>query len=123
MAVSDGESDFDRVVRLCREAGLPDVTIGTTYGAPAVRARDKAFASIKEANCMVLNCGHEQKAFLLELAPESYWVTEHFRYWPGLMVRLDTVTDHELKGRLIEAWKQRMTRKQIAAYEARQAQK
>ena len=117
------ESDFDRMVRLCREAGLPDVTIGTTYGAPAVRACDKAFASIKEANCMILNCGHEQKALLLELAPETYWVTEHFKFWPGLMVRLDTVTDHELQGRLVQAWKQRMTRKQIAAYEAERSRK
>ena len=112
------EPDFDRMIRLCREAELPDVTIGTSYDAPALRARDKAFASLKAENCMVLNCGHEQKAFLLELAPETYWVTEHFKYWPGLMVRLDTVSDHELKGRLIEAWKQRMTKKQIAAYEA-----
>jgi hypothetical protein len=34
------------------------------------------------------------------------------------MVRLDMISDHELKGRLIEAWKQRMTKNQIAAYEA-----
>ena len=112
------ESDFDRMVRLCREAELPDVTIGTTFEAPALRARDKSFASLKAENCMVLNCGHEQKAFLLELAPDTYWVTEHFKHWPGLMVRLDTISDHELRGRLIEAWKQRMTKKQVAAYEA-----
>lgn len=112
------EADFDRMHRLCVEAGLSDVTVGTSYGAPALRARDKAFASLKDDKCMVLNCGHEQKAFLLEMAPETYWVTEHFKYWPGLMVRLDVISDHELQGRLIEAWKQRMTRKQIAAWEA-----
>lgn len=111
------EADFDRMVRLCREAGLPDVTIGTSYDAPALRARDKAFATLKEDKCMVLNCGHEQKAFLLEMAPETYWVTEHFKYWPGLMVRLDMISDRELQGRLIDAWKLRMTRKQIADYE------
>lgn len=118
MRVTDGESDFDRMLRLCQEAGLPRVTAGTSYGAPALRARDKAFATLKEKGCMVLNCGHEQKAFLLEMAPETYWVTDHFRNWPGLMVRLDMISDHELQGRLIEAWKQRMTRKDIAAYDA-----
>ena len=114
------ESDFDRIVRLCRDARLPDVTIGASYEAPALRARDKSFASLKDENCMVLNCGHEQKAFLLELAPETYWVTDHFRNWPGLMVRLDTISDHELQGRLVAAWKLRMTRKQVEAYEASQ---
>jgi len=54
------ESGFDRLVRLCREAELSDVTIGTTFEAPALRARDKSFASLK--------------------------------------VRLDMISDHELKG-------------------------
>ncbi len=115
---ADPESDFDRMVRLCREAQLPGITVGTSYDAPAIRARDKSIASLKGPNCMVLNCGHEQKAFLLELAPESYWVTDHFCNWPGLMVRLDTISDRELQGRLIDAWKQRMTKKQVEAYEA-----
>ncbi|RYE59756.1 MAG: hypothetical protein EOP20_04340, partial [Hyphomicrobiales bacterium] len=113
------ESDFDRMLRLCREAGLPDVSVGTSYGVPALRARDKAFATLKQDKCMVLNCGHEQKAFPLEMAPETYWVTEHFKYWPGLMVRLDVISDHELKGRLVQAWKQRMTKKAAALYDAR----
>lgn len=112
------EPAFDRMVRLCREAELPGVAVGTSYGAPALRARNKAFALLKDESCMVLNCGHELKAFLLELAPETYWVTDHFRNWPGLMVRLDRISDTELQDRLVQAWKQRMTKKQVAEYEA-----
>lgn len=112
------ESDFERMLRLCREAQLPLVTAGTSFDAPALRAGDKAFAILKQDQCMVLNCGHEQKAFLLEVAPDIYWVTEHFKNWPGLMVRLEIISDHELKGRLIEAWRLRVTKKVAAQYTA-----
>jgi len=45
------------------------------------------------------------------MAPQLYWQTEHFRGWPGLLVRLDAISDEELGLRLEDAWRFRASRR------------
>ncbi len=115
MAKSPAEKSFDRLVRLARKLKLDDVAIGTTYGAPALRVHDKPFVSVKEANVMVLHCPLEAKEMLIEMAPEIYFQTDHFKGWPGLMVRLDVIGDEELAIRLEDAWRFKAPKKLAAA--------
>jgi hypothetical protein len=99
------ETSFDRIGRLTQ--GLPDVTEGTNYGQPALKVGGKAFATLKNETTLVLRCTLEEKDVLLELAPEIYWQTDHYRGWPGLLVRLDVISDEELKHRLGKAHAER----------------
>jgi len=99
------EKAFERLVRLSKKLGLDDVAIGTTYGSPALRVHDRPFASIKEDDLMVLHCPLEVKEMLMEMAPDIYFQTDHFRGWPGLLVRLEVITDEELSLRLEDAWR------------------
>lgn len=116
MGKSDVEKSFARLVRLVRTLKLDDVTAGTTYNsAPALRVHDRPFASIKEAQVMVLHCPHDAKDMLLEMAPEIYFQTPHFEGWPGLMVRLDAIGDEELAIRLEDAWRFKAPKKLAAA--------
>lgn len=105
MAKAATERAFDRLVRLAKALKLEDVAIGTTYGAPALRVRDRPFASVKEDDLMVLHCPLDVKEMLMEMAPDIYFQTDHFRGWPGLLVRLDVITDQELSLRLEDAWR------------------
>lgn len=99
-----GEDDFARMLRLCRSRNLAEISEGTSYGNPALKVKDKTFASLRAPGEMVLHCPIEQKALLMEMAPEIYWETEHFRNWPGLLVRLAVIGDEELSLRLADAW-------------------
>src|SRR3569833_1735871 len=54
---------------------------------------------------MVLHCQLEAKEMLMERAPDIYFQTDHFKGWPGLLVRLDVITDEELSLRLEDAWR------------------
>ena len=108
------EAAIDRMLRLCRAMGLPEVTEGTSYGAPSVQVKGKNFASVKADDSMVLHCPVEQKELLMEMAPEIYWQTDHFRGWPGLLVRLDNISDEELSLRLSDAWSFRAPKKLAA---------
>ena len=114
MAKSQVEKSFDRLVRLARKLKLEDVAIGTTYGAPALRVHDRPFVSIKEAEVMVLHCPLEMKDLLMEMAPEIYFQTDHFKGWPGLLVRLEVIGDEELSLRLEDAWRFKAPKKVAA---------
>jgi hypothetical protein len=114
MAKAATERAFDRLVRLSKALKLEDVAVGTTYGSPALRVHDRPFASVKDDDLMVLHCPLEVKEMLMEMAPDIYFQTDHFKGWPGLLVRLDVITDEELSLRLEDAWRFKAPKKLAA---------
>lgn len=110
------ESELDRMLRLVRAMELPEVTESTSYGSASLKVRDKNFASVKAPGTMVLHCPQEQKELLLEMAPDIYWETDHYKGWPGLLVRLEVISDEELALRLADAWQFRAPKKLAQSY-------
>src|ERR1700750_2160333 len=105
MPKSSAQKSLNRLVRLAKKLGLAEVVVGTTYGSPALRVKDRPFVSIKADDLMVLHCPLEVKEMLMEMAPEIYFQTDHFKGWPGLLVRLDVIGDEELSLRIEDAWR------------------
>ncbi|WP_428427881.1 MmcQ/YjbR family DNA-binding protein [Pararhizobium sp.] len=112
------DGDFERVTRLATTAGLPEVAPGTSYGTPALQVCGKMFVRIKEAGILVVMCALEEKAMLIELAPELYFETDHYRGWPAMLVRLNVIGDRDLTERLIAAWRQKAPRRLAANFTA-----
>ena len=104
MAKDGKQAAIARIEKLVRRLKLDEVETGTSYGDPALKVRGKSFATIKDATTMVLPCPLEVKELLMESAPAIYYQTDHFRGWPGLLVRLDLIGDEELSLRLEDAW-------------------
>ena len=116
------ETELSRMLRLCAERGLTEVSESTSYGAPSLKVKSKNFASVRGPNEMVLHCPLEQKDLLMEMAPDIYWQTDHFKGWPGLLVRMEIITDEELGLRLEDAWRFRAPKRLQQSYaEARVA--
>ena len=117
MRIGDG-SELRRMLRLCRELGLPEVVESSSYGAPSLKVKDRNFASVRGPQEMVLHCPLEQKELLMEMAPHIYWQTDHFKNWPGLLVRLEVISDEELTLRLEDAWRFRAPKRLADTYTA-----
>lgn len=98
------DKGFARLADLARKAGLLELAEGTSYGTPALKVRDKSFMRMKEEDVAVLLLPLEQKEFLIEVAPDIYFETDHYRGWPALLVRLDVIGDEELSQRLRDSW-------------------
>lgn len=91
-----------RLQRLCGD--LPGVETGTSYGTPALKVRGKLFVRVKDAATLVLTAPVDEKERLIEMAPDIYYETDHYRGWPALLVRAAAIDDAELRQRLAEAW-------------------
>jgi hypothetical protein len=115
------ETEIGRMLRLCAALGLPDVVQSTSYGAPSLKVKGKNFASVRGPHEMVLHCPLEQKELLMEMAPDIYWQTDHFKGWPGLLVRLKVIGDEELSLRLEDAWRFRAPKRLADSYAASRA--
>lgn len=105
--MTNAEEPFARIERLAGSTGLPGIESGSSYGRQALKVGGKLLAALKDPRNMYLPCPLELKEVLLETRPEIYWQTDHYRGWPGLLVRLDAIDDRELAHRLAEGWKQR----------------
>lgn len=90
---------------LAAAAHLPGIEQSTSYGNFSVKVRGKYLCSIKDANTLSLRCAMEDKEMLFEAAPEIYYETDHYKGWPGLLVRLNKISKKELSARLERAWR------------------
>jgi hypothetical protein len=98
-----GDALLARLQRLCE--ALPGVETGTSYGTPALKVAGKLFVCVKDAGTLVLMVPLDDKERLIEMAPDLYYDTDHYRGWPALLVRADGIGDAELRHRLAESWR------------------
>ena len=79
-----------------------------SYGKPAFFVEKKFFTRIREQDAsIVMRVGSiEQRDMMLELDPDTYFITDHYKDWSGVLVRLGAITPGELKIMLERLWRQ-----------------
>ena len=100
-ATRKGPDPF-RIVRTAG-LGLPDVEAGTKYdGSPVLKVGGSFLAGLAthqsaEPGTLVVRCDFEARAWLLEDAPETYYVTDYYRPYPVVLVRLARIDSDALR--------------------------
>jgi hypothetical protein len=89
---------------------LPGVEESTTYGKPSLKVKGKMFvcmASHKSAepNSLAVRTDFEQRDELLAADPETYYITDHYRDYPAVLVRLRRVKTGVLRDLLAMAYR------------------
>ena len=87
---------------------FPGAVEKPSYGKPAFFIEKKFFTRIREQDgSIVMRVGSiEQRDMMLELDPGTYFITDHYKDWSGLLVRLSAITPGELKIMLERLWRQ-----------------
>ena len=116
MTGEPAEDAMQRLLRLCTVADLRGVEEGTSYGKPALKVGGKGFTGYRDEAVIPFRIPMEQKELLLQAAPEIYFETDHYKGWPWVLVRLDVISDDELRQRLVDAWRFRAPKKLLAAW-------
>jgi hypothetical protein len=90
---------------------LPGVVAETRYdGAPVLKARGCYMASLAthasaEPDTLVVRFGLEERPYLLEDAPDTYYLTDYYRSYPVVLVRLANVDHDALRDLLAVSWR------------------
>ncbi len=92
---------------VCRLAlQLPGVTQGTSYGTPALHVRKRFLARLKEdGETMAIKMGFAERELLMELDPTAFYLTDHYRPYPAILVRLKNVPSGLVAQVLEQAWR------------------
>jgi hypothetical protein len=103
---SDG---FDRARRV--GLTLPDVEAATRYdGSPVLKLGGCFMAGLAthpsaEQGTLVVRVDFEEREWLLEDAPETYYLTDYYRKYPLVLVRLSRVDPDALHDLLSVSWR------------------
>jgi len=59
---------------------LPETEVSTSYGTPALKVNGKMFCRLKEsgAEIVFMLANVDEQQFLIEMAPELYFITPHY---------------------------------------------
>ncbi|MET3218187.1 UNVERIFIED_ORG: hypothetical protein ABIC48_005977 [Burkholderia territorii] len=80
---------------------------GTSYGTPALKVKGKLLARLREDGdtLVVKGVGPDERAWLIESAPDVYYVTDHYVGWPIVRVRLSAAHPDAVKNLLLRQWR------------------
>ena len=97
---------------------LPGVEEGLSYGTPGFRVRGKFLARLwEDGETLVVKCGDDERDFRMQADPETFFITDHYRGYPTVLVRLPRVTTADLKEVLEEAWRRQAPRRLVAEFD------
>ena len=98
--------NYDDVRAIALE--LPDVEEGTSYGTAALKRRGKLFIRLKEdGETIVLRTDSIERDHLMQTKPKIFYITDHYRDYPWILVRLNAVSGPLMK-ELVESAYQRV---------------
>jgi len=88
--------------------GLPNIVAGRSYGMPSFLLGGRFFARFRDDDTvLVLQLGTiAEREVLMELDPDAFFFTEHYRNYPAVLIRLAEVPPSLLDDVVTEARRQ-----------------
>jgi hypothetical protein len=97
---------------------LPGTEQSTSYGTPSVKVAGKILSRLRtEAESgLAIHCDFIDREMLLQADPEVFYLTDHYRNYPMILVNLDKIRADALPDLVERAWRMRAPAKLVAAF-------
>ncbi|HEY2070409.1 MAG TPA: hypothetical protein VGG48_12705 [Rhizomicrobium sp.] len=101
---------------------FPEANEKPSYGRPAYFIAKKFFTRLRaEDNSIVMIVdGIDSRDMMLELDPKTYHITDHYKDYPAVLVRMERITPDELKLMLERRWRHIAPKKLIKEIDEKQ---
>lgn len=95
---------FNAVVKLACK--LPGVVEGTSHGTRAIKVRGRLLGRLKEdGETMALHSSFVVRDHLIATEPDVFFLTDHYRDYPWVLVRLAAAKPAVIAQLLEDAWR------------------
>jgi len=107
---------FDRVRKIA--LAFPGVAESETFGSPSLKVNGKYLAQIwQDGQSLILSMEIIERDMWLQAEPDIFFITDHFRDWPGVLIRLDQIDDDLLRDLIEKTWRRRAPKKLVKTYD------
>ncbi len=91
---------------------FPNVEEGMSYGTPALKVKGKLFVRLREdPDSLVIKMPFDQREELMAADPATYYITDHYREYEWMLVRLSKVSADALRDLLHVAYREALPKK------------
>lgn len=86
---------------------LPGAELSTSYGTPSVKVRGRLMSRwrTEAEGALAIRCDFLDRQILLQAHPEVFFLTEHYRDYPMILIRLEKISRRELLDVVDRAWR------------------
>ena len=84
---------------------------------PARNERSRPHGYDDDEEFVVVKVDRDEREGLLEQDPDTFFVTPHYETYPGVIVRLASVDQDELRGLLTDAWRRTVPKRLVRQWE------
>lgn len=111
-----------RLKALALGLGLPDVEETTSWGQPTLKAHGKLWVWWSpHEDAPVFKLPVEERDFLVEAAPDIFFVTPHYKPHALVLVRPERLDPEWAKANLLRVWRAQAPKRRLTAYDAEHA--
>ena len=99
---------------------LPGVEDGTAYGRPCLKAHGKFLTRLWDDGDTLVCPGvsFDEREMLMEAEPQTFFVTDHYRNYPYVLVRLSRADPGTVKRLLERQWRASAPKRLLNAHDA-----
>ena len=99
---------------------FPCVEEAPSYGQPAYKLNGKFFTRVRkdDASAVIMEVSFYERDLLLEVEPQTFHFTAHYKDYPCVLARLETLHPDQLRGFLERRWRKSATRAMVRARDA-----
>jgi hypothetical protein len=100
---------------------FPGTEVAVSYGTPSVKVKDKVLSRLRSEaeGALAIRCDFIDREMLLQADPDAFFITEHYRNYPMILVRLDKVRADALPDLVERAWRMQAPKKLVDEYDAK----
>jgi hypothetical protein len=97
---------------------LPEVEEGPCYGTPGFRVRGKIMLRLwEDGETLVVKCGDDERDRRMKADPKTFYVTDHYRGYPTVLVHLARVSLADLRALIEKAWRYNAPKRLLAEFD------
>ena len=112
---------FGRVVAIAEQ--LPGVEVSRSYGTPAIKVGRRLLARLRSEaeGGLAIQCDFMEREMLLQAAPETFYITDHYADYPMVLINLETVRWDAMADIVERAWRFVASAKLVKDFDAARA--
>jgi hypothetical protein len=98
---------------------LPETEESSAYGTPGVKVKGKILSRLRtEAEgALAIHCDFIDREMLLQADPDAFFITDHYKNYPMILIRLEKIRADALREIAERAWRMRAPRKLVVEFE------
>ncbi len=103
---------------------FPEVEEGKSYGSPAFLVNKKFFTRLRkdDRSLVIMEVNLDEREMLMEAEPTTFHLTAHYKDYPCVLARIETLHPGSLKNFLERRFRKIAPKKTLRAWEAEQVE-